>query len=294
VKALKQSLVQPQYIAQANKGVFWVVLTNGLVYQIYKLNEPVSMANKLVMEIDLRQYGDMSSREAMIRQLELLSKERVVSGDLRRYTELVFAVEIVREGIQRLLREPTRSFVRAVRSSVGEELSEEQIRTVLPYLIISQQKDNIERSSSSDEKIVNKREERPEGGWSKDTLFKGKSPRIIEIYEQLVLRLNRLENTEIVYTQQYVRFSVVGEGLTTPSGRTFETFLTVVPRNSKLLLYLNLNWVDVPKLRPSAMRDVSNIWHDGPGEVEFSLASYDQLDDAEQLARLAYRRVRGA
>ena len=62
-KAVGKSLADKGFIAQTvnyanNEGVVWCVLTNGLIYQVYKSNEPVPMDRKLLVEVDLREAVD--------------------------------------------------------------------------------------------------------------------------------------------------------------------------------------------------------------------------------------------
>jgi len=66
-KAAGQSLDHPPFIAQAinyanNEGVLWCVLTNGLLYRVYKTNEPVAMPEKLMFEANLAELGDLATQ----------------------------------------------------------------------------------------------------------------------------------------------------------------------------------------------------------------------------------------
>lgn len=65
-KAANKSLDDKAFIAQTvnyanNEGVVWCVLTNGLLYRVYKTNEPVGMEQKLLFEVDLRGWSRTSS-----------------------------------------------------------------------------------------------------------------------------------------------------------------------------------------------------------------------------------------
>jgi len=100
VKGLEQSLDDPKFIAQTvnyanNEGVLWCVLTNALVYRIYKTNEPVAMADKLMVEIDIRNTTDDPSRVATLANLELLSQSSLANGKLTSTAELVFTGGVV-------------------------------------------------------------------------------------------------------------------------------------------------------------------------------------------------------
>ena len=84
-KGLEQSLDDTKYIAQTvnyanNDGVIWCVLTNGVLYRIYKTNEPVGMAEKLMLEIDLRETVAEPNRSVTLESLAYLSRASLEQG----------------------------------------------------------------------------------------------------------------------------------------------------------------------------------------------------------------------
>jgi predicted type IV restriction endonuclease len=86
-KAMNKSLADKAFIAQTvnyanNEGVLWCVLTNGLVYQVYKSNEPVDMERKLLFEVDVREAADDAQRPDVVRSLQKFSKDAVEAGEL--------------------------------------------------------------------------------------------------------------------------------------------------------------------------------------------------------------------
>lgn len=84
-KPLRASLNDPQFITQTvnyanNDGVRWCVLTNGLVYRIYKSDELAAANDKLLIEGDIRDISDANATPSLLRALSLLGKDSVASG----------------------------------------------------------------------------------------------------------------------------------------------------------------------------------------------------------------------
>jgi hypothetical protein len=84
-------VLRPQTVNYANnEGVVWCVLTNGHAYRVYKTNEPVAMAQKLLFEVDLEDVVAGSVVDAA-KSLQLLSRESLINGDLDLWGERVTA-----------------------------------------------------------------------------------------------------------------------------------------------------------------------------------------------------------
>jgi hypothetical protein len=111
-KGLNKALDDKQFIAQTvnyanNDGVVWCVLTNGLTYRVYKINEPVAMDQKLLFEVDLADVAGGSAADAA-KSLQLLSRESLMNGDLDLWGERVFTDTRVRKALSQLAADPRR------------------------------------------------------------------------------------------------------------------------------------------------------------------------------------------
>ena len=127
VKGLSHSLDDPKFIAQTvnyanNEGVLWCILTNGVVYRVYKTNEPVAMIEKLMFEVDLRNVEDEPSRRATLASLMLLSRDSLMNGQLDDTAELVFTGGTVRAALEFLLAKPTTGFRAAIEKATGQQI----------------------------------------------------------------------------------------------------------------------------------------------------------------------------
>jgi len=78
-----ESLTDKKFVAQAinyanNDGVAWCVLTNGLIWRVFKTNETAAMDKKLLFEIDI---SDESQPAADVARLfRLISNQSVVDA----------------------------------------------------------------------------------------------------------------------------------------------------------------------------------------------------------------------
>ena len=140
-KAVGKNLSDNAFIAQTvnyanNEGVVWCVLTNGLVYQIYKSNEPVQMDRKMLLEVDLREATDEPTTAQVAKSLAFLSRSSVESGELDRWGEVVFTDIRTRGALAKLAKEPPTSFVSVVSKAVeGPKISDARLRASLARVL---------------------------------------------------------------------------------------------------------------------------------------------------------------
>lgn len=138
-KSWGSHLGDPKWIAQTvnyanNEGVVWCALSDGMVYRVYKTNEPVDMASKLVFEVDLRNYADSDQRQSVLRYLSLLSRDAVLDGGLDSLGSRLFDETRIRKALEELFNHAPNRFVTLIREHLpqGERtLTPGEIRDVL-------------------------------------------------------------------------------------------------------------------------------------------------------------------
>lgn len=74
----------------ANEGIDWAILTNGRIFQLYKIlfNKPIE--SKLVFEVDL---SDQADAKRHVECLQYLHKDAVIKGSLNTYWNRCVALE---------------------------------------------------------------------------------------------------------------------------------------------------------------------------------------------------------
>jgi hypothetical protein len=116
--------------------VVWCVLTNGLVYRVYKSNEPVGMERKLLFEVDLREATEDGRRADVVRSLRMLSRDAVGAGELDAWGEAVFTDVRVRAALAKLGADPSPDFLSAVTEALeGPSIESDRLRGSLGRIL---------------------------------------------------------------------------------------------------------------------------------------------------------------
>ena len=66
-------------------------------------------------------------------------------------------------------------------------------------------------------------------------------------------------------------------------------FVDIEPQKKRLLVILNVRWGEIDDPR-GLCRNVMHIGHDGNGEVEVSIDSFDEIEDVMDLIRQAFEK----
>jgi predicted transport protein len=286
-KAVGKNLDDKQFIAQTvnyanNEGVLWCVLTNGIVYRVYKTNEPVPMEQKLLFEVDLGSEDAVATSETA-KSLELISRQALLEGKLDGWGDRVFTDERVRRALGQLAVQPTDAFLKELTALLGKpEVLGVKLRESLTRVL------NVDSSKArgSGEVVPPKPKPRPAlagppGGTKEyplDHHLAGKPAAIVDIFEQMDQFLRSLgADVSLRIRKQYISYF---------AGK--KSFLTIEVQRQRLLLYLNLDPTNVQPWNDSMMRDVRTIGHFGMGDTEYSVRQAEHLDGARAAARLAY------
>jgi len=295
-KALGRSLADKQFIAQTvnyanNEGVVWCVLTNGLVYRVYKSNEPVSMDRKLLFEVDVRDAQEASNRPTVIASLEALARPAVASGSLDSWGETVFTDLRVRQALAHLATELPKSVVAAVAAAVdGPPIADDRLRSSLGRLLgqsavespaaalvggappeAGSPKPQAKTPTSSTKKVYSVEH------------HTGKKPTVIlALFQEIdAFALALGPDVERRPTKTYIGYF---------AGK--KSFFTLELQKTKIYAYVSLDAADVKPWGEDELRDVRNIGHFGMGDTEFTVRAPDQLPRLEALLRQAYLRTR--
>jgi len=125
-KPLNDPLVDIKSITQvvgyaANAGVEWCVLTNGVTYKVYHSTEKAEAPEKLLFEVsvDPKESKGMSVQQ-IAERLSRLSRDSMAKGVLDELGKETFTMGKIRKALDKIFAEPPNTFVRLVRSSIGD------------------------------------------------------------------------------------------------------------------------------------------------------------------------------
>ncbi len=297
-KALGKSLADKQFIAQTvnyanNQGVVWCVLTNGLVYQVYKSNEPVPMERKLLFEVDLADAAGGNDLNQVISALAALGRTAVDSGQLESWGETVFTDLRVRAALSKLGTAPTPTLMKCVASAIdGSSIDAKRLRDSLNRLLggLSSESSGAlvgipPLATTAATKSANPTSITPpvgkKGKTVEDHLAK-KPSTIVDLFERVDTFSSALgPDVSRRPTQMYIGYFV---------GK--RSFLTVELQKAKIWVYVSTPPSEAQPWSDSEMRDVTSIGHFGMGDTEFRLTSTEQLPRLEALLKQSYLRNR--
>jgi len=287
-KALNESLDNPQFISQTvnyanNEGVQWCVLTNGLVWRVYKATEPVDMPRKLLFEESLSDSEPPDSA----RSLQRLSRQSVEGGDLDRLGEQVFTDTRVRAALAELASDPPRELLKAISETTGRPpVGEEAVRASLIRILGDGEPPPTKGTKGTKgTKPKDLAKPLPSGqDYPIEHHAGGKPAEIVSLFQALDEYARGLGAD----VSRRIRKFYVGYF----AGK--RSFLTLELQRARVIVYMSLqpdesgSWWD-----SSAMRDVRNIGHYGMGDTEFSLTATEQVAKVKELIRMAYEQTSG-
>jgi predicted transport protein len=283
-KALRQSLTDPKFIAQTvnyanNDGVRWCVLTNGLVYRIYKSDELAPADKNLLAEADIREATDPDAVPKLSKTLSLLSKTSLVSRTLDEWGERVFVDVAVRVALDELIGAPSPVLVNLIRKSAGEgKLSKKQIKDSLAR-IAAGPKAPVETLGSP----VPGPSKPPQVGEGKQAYalehhLGGKPLEIVDLFNQVDANLLALgADVSKSYLKYYVNYR-----------RGSRSFCTIKVWHSRLDLFASMSFEEAPALPANKVRDVTSIGHLGLGNVAYRIDGPEDIKNAVTLAAASY------
>ncbi|MEJ7787292.1 MAG: DUF5655 domain-containing protein [Solirubrobacteraceae bacterium] len=282
-KAVGKQLEDKAFISQTvnyanNEGVVFCVLTNGLAYRVYKTNEPVTMKEKLLFEVDLTEGSTSEVADA----LQLLGRNALANGDLEAWGERVFTDNRVRQALGALAAKPPAELVRLLQQALGKpEVPPDRVQESLTRIIDVGPKAGLSATARTGVVRAKKAPEKPPQSGKElplDHHLGGKPAAMIDLFEQIDEFGRGLGAT----VSRRIRKFYVGYY----AGK--RSFVTVEVQRQRLILYLNLDPTTAKPWDDELMRDVREIGHYGMGHTEYSLRTPARLDNARTLIKRAY------
>jgi len=271
------------------------VLTNGLLYQVYKSNESVGMERKLLFEVDLRDASDEAGRAGVISSLATLAREAVESGTLDIWGETVFTDLRVRQALSQLGNNPPPSLIKAVSGAIDDaSVDGARLRASLKRLLgqLSASSPGVAIVGGVPQKVTAPRRRNgkvttPVSEDKKKTFgveqHTAKKPSaILDLFQQIDSFARALGPDVEPRPVKYYMGYVVGK----------KSFFTLNLKQTKIDVYISLPPEDVKPWDAAELRDVRKIGKHGLGDTEFVLRSPAQLPRLEKLLEQSYLRNR--
>lgn len=290
-KGLNEKLDDKKFIAQTinyanNDGVVWCVLTNGTRYRVFKTNEPVSMDQKLLFEVDLQ-----DNKQPMVdrlRQLNSLSRDFVAGGGLDALGDRIFTDTRVRAVLAHLASAPPLELLDLITARIGHpSVPDDALRRSLARILDGEDASGpssvtgaTPASKPPSPTVAPGPAKTPE--YHVEHHLEGKSSLIRELFEAVDSMADPLGPD----VSRRVRKHYIGYF------RGKRSFFTLEMQRSRVLVYLALDPSSTQPWREQVMRDVRKIGHFGMGDLEYSLTNPEQLPEVRDLIRAAYAHTR--
>jgi predicted transport protein len=275
----------------ANDGIVWCVLTNGVVWKVYRSVEQCPAPDKLMFEISLDPHeSEAMSVQQVARQLWRLSREEMAKGTLDAIGEQTFTDGKVRKALDGLMRDAPRALVKLVRATAGDgELSPQSIKQSLARLWpgspgpstsepvelsagATMAGPGARRSAAADKAWGTRRAKvtRSFTPYDESHHTKGQPLEVAELYRGLdrfclSLQGGGVERRCTAMTVNYLSDKRI--------------FCSVRLLRSGLRVWLKLEYRQLSS-PPGFARDVSSVGHHGVGDVELAISNLSQLDEA--------------
>lgn len=306
-KALEDTLDDVKAVTQvvsyaANDGIVWCVLTNGLVWRVYRSIEKCPAPDKMMYEVNL----DPNAPEAMdvgqaARQMWRFSQEEMAKGTLDELGEKTFTDGKVRKALQTLMADPPRALLNLVRKATGEEnLAPMRIKESLariaredgvgeapaplpgPERKATPTLDEASRSVAARRTWETRRGSKGTSLYDEAHHLEGRAKEAVSLYQTIDHLCRSLADTGIAL--RYLKKSI---NYTT--GKRCFCSVHILKSGLRVWLPLKYNHLENP---PPFARDVSNIGHWGTGDMELRITNHAELDEAADLIRRSFESAR--
>ncbi len=280
----------------ANDGIAWCVLTNGVVWKVYRSVEECPAPDKLMFELSLDPHDrEGLPVEQIARQMWRFSREEMAKGTLDAIGEQTFTDSKVRKALDVIMREGPRTLLNLVRSAVKDgQLTPQRIKQSLVRIWAEntapaparakpavEPRDTEEapsrRSAGATKAWATRREKatRTFTPYNEAHHTDGKPREVLELYRAidrlcLSLRPVEIERRCVAMTINYL------------CGKFIFCCVELQKGGMRVCLKLKYNHLEE---RPSFARDVTNIGHYGVGDLQLAITSMAQLEEAAPLIR---------
>ncbi len=289
-KSLRASMSDASFIAQtvsyaSNDGIRWCVLSNGLIWRIYKSDTLAPADKKLLAGADIREATDAFGAARVASTLAYLSKESLAAGRLDEWGERVFLDTAVRRALDSLFAEGSVGLVGLVRKHLEEPYPPKKVKESLQRLSSDGDPQTVTKASTPAKEPAGRSDaarktwESRRASFSLEHHTAGKPEAIVDLFGKLDARLMALgPDVERVFLKQYVNYKIK------------RSFATLRLDKGRLVMCVSMQFGEAPRPAGLGMRDLAGLGHQGLGDTEVTIASDDDLAGAETVARASYER----
>jgi predicted type IV restriction endonuclease len=297
-KALGDLLTDVKAITQvvgyaANDGVEWCVLTNGIVWKVYRSVEKCPAPDKLMFEVSIDpRESEVISTEQVAKQMWRFSRDEMAKGTLDALGEQTFTDSKVEKALDALMSDAPRALLNLIVKTMNDEnLRPQKIKESLKRILDRSRSTEIVGTSNkitgvsyvtpdSSKQRVGRKETKQirESVYDESLHTSGKSQEVLSLYQDVDKACMSLEpgNISKIIKKKYISYR---------SNR--RVFCCIHIYNSGLRIWLKLKYSRLDKA-PLFARDVRNIGHWGTGDIELRVGDLSQIPEAISLIKQSF------
>jgi len=300
-KALDDPLNDVKAITQivgyaANDGIEWCVLTNGVIWKVYRSVETCPAPDKLMFEVTLDSNDpDTPPTEEVVKQMWRLSREEMAQGTLDALGEKTFTDSKVEKALAALMSDAPRPLLNMIKKITNDEnLKPQKIKESLMRILERIRSPEIREFSNkiaglslvtpvASKPLVDRKITKPKRDpvYDEALHISGKSQEVLSLYQEVdkaCLSLNPGNISKIIKKKHIGYYS----------GK--KVFCSIHIYHSGLRIWLKLKYSRLDNPPPFA-RDVSHIGHWGSGDVELRISDLSQVPEAISLINDSFHSV---
>lgn len=303
-KSLDDALEDVKAITQvvgyaANNGIVWCILTNGILWRVYRSVEPCAAPEKLMFEVNIDPRGpEAMTVEQVARQMWRFSRAEMARGTLDTLGEQIFTDGKVRKALERLMHDPPNKLLKLVRDTVGDETlslprikqSLARIATQLPQFagdlsglaIEGAEASKPDRSAPARTARRTRKAKHGERQYDEAHHLSGKPQEAAALYRAIDAFCMSLEPSAV--TRRYLAKTVNYDYAS-------RSFCSLHVLHSGLRVWVALKFRDIES-PPAFARDVAHVGHWGIGDVELRISDLSQCDQAREVIRRSFAAVK--
>lgn len=303
-KALGDSLEDVKAVTQvvgyaANNGIVWCILTNGVLWRVYRSVEKCPAPEKLMFEVNIDPDAPGAlSVEQLARQMWRFSREEMARGTLDALGEQVFTDGKVRKALEALMLNPPNKLLKLVRDTTGDDtLSLGRIKDSLARMIgqfpqIGGGAGSLtpeavgawkpDRSAAARKVRKTRKAKKGDSPYDETHHLTGKPQEAVALYRAIEQLCLSMEPSAV--TRRYLAKTINFE-------RGGQCFCSVHVLQAGLRVWVPLRYKDL-RDPPAFARDVSHVGHWGTGDTELRISSQSELEQAARVIRQSFEAVK--
>jgi len=303
-KALTDRLDDVKCITQvvgyaANDGVVWCILTNGIMWRVYRSIEECAAPDKLMFEVSLDPNADEGmSVEQIAKQMWRFSREEMAMGTLDALGEQTFTDGKVRKALHALMIDPPRALLNLLKKQAGDDKFKPQeikrslsrisgemvfLDGAVPPSDSGRRSDVLDFGQSQAPKRLQqtRRAKKGESPFDEPHHISGKPQEAVALYRSLDRFCASLDPAGV--TRRYLAKHISYD-------HEKRAFCSVHVLQSGLRVWIKLKY-DQIETPPSFARDVANVGHWGTGDVELRITNRTEFEQATDLIRHSFESI---